>query len=1143
MRTKYHCSRSLLAGFLAVVMLVSLVPAASAAQQNSYHDPAEHWQEANNRTNELDANAVITHETFQCRECKQQTSFLAYRTPEYTRDGETAMNRDVKYSDGTTIDGDGKGNVNDGTPGKDAYYTGYHWTKAVCETCGTINSNMAKTDYGYGKNVYWLYDCAANFFEDLPESVEIEQVDWEYHRVITTGGQYCGFCYGTYHTEDATLERHHMETSIRPELAHQRFVEMDACTDCGYAKTSYTAAKTVVADYYGVADGAPHTVTVSDLSEAGVTTAIRYGHSADACTLTSAPNYTEAGNYTVYYKITYTYADTDMVEDGVAYVHLTATADGSCGCGCGDPDCDCQDPDCDGDCCNQDCEHHFVCHDTVAPTCMALGYDRLMCTECGKMAKANYKDSLGHAYQSIVVREATCETPGKTMDICERCGNVKESTIPQTEHEYETQVLPATCTSPGYTLNECAVCGDRHITDLTPALSHDYAAKTIPAGCETGGKTVHTCAGCGSTFVTDYTEPLGHSWDEGTLVTDATCTGEGIMEYTCTRCGATRLEGDAAAGHIPGDAATCTTPQLCTKCGAVIKNTLGHDYQEDVTAPTCTAMGFTTFTCSRCGDTYDGAYTNPTGHTPSEWIVDKEPDQDSAGSRHKECTVCGEVLETEELEKLYASSTTDEHGEAVVGRYLVIVTDTDSKAPVSGAAVELGGEEHLSIRLPDRRLLDYADQTTITVLLAEPEPLVEGLAVSVTDKNANYCGGKTDKAGQLTVPGSSGTTNEDGNATVGYEDADGSRWTLTVQVERTETGRPIADAAVSVGRTGNITASLPKGQDMDSRHRVTVTVTDQETTPQKNVTVIVKSDLGGTAQGQTNKDGELTVPAADSAYTDDTGTAVVGQYTVIVTDTAEKPVKGALVTLLAGEDGERDAFTVLLPDGRLLDGNDQTVVTVLLPTAKPATGLNVEVSDEQRNHAARDTDKKGQITVPNASGSAGEIIGTDTGDEDKSNTVNVDVADQDGKPVEDAEITVDKDGAVSVTLPDDFTFDEDGPVTVTVTDNQGEAKPGVSVTVEDGGGTTAAGETGKDGKVTLPAAYHFAYLVGYGDGTIGPDRNMTRGEAAAVFARILSEARGDELEGLRRSRFPDVRRDAWYADYVAYLEKLGVVVG
>ena len=69
-----------------------------------------------------------------------------------------------------------------------------------------------------------------------------------------------------------------METAIRPELAHDRFVEMDTCADCGYAETDYAAAKSVVADYFGVVDGQPHTVTVSDLSEAGVTTAIRYGH-------------------------------------------------------------------------------------------------------------------------------------------------------------------------------------------------------------------------------------------------------------------------------------------------------------------------------------------------------------------------------------------------------------------------------------------------------------------------------------------------------------------------------------------------------------------------------------------------------------------------------------------------------------------------------------------------------------------------------------------------------------------------------------------------------------------------------------------------------------------------------------------------
>ena len=105
-------------------------------------------------------------------------------------------------------------------------------------------------------------------------------------------------------------------------------------------------------------------------------------------------------------------------------------------------------------------------------------------------------------------------------------------------------------------------------------------------------------------------------------------------------------------------------------------------------------------------------------------------------------------------------------------------------------------------------------------------------------------------------------------------------------------------------------------------------------------------------------------------------------------------------------------LTVLLPDGRLLDGNDQTVVTVLLPTASPPRGLNVEVSEEQRNHAARDTDKKGQITVPDASGSAGEIIGTGhRGTRTSPIPSNVDVTDQDGKPVDGAEIGVDKDGA------------------------------------------------------------------------------------------------------------------------------------
>ena len=908
--------------FLSLALCVGLVPSAFAAQQNSYHDPADHWQEANNRTNELDANATVTHETFTCGECGQATSFLAFRTPEYTRDGQTAMTRNVRYSDGTMIGGEGKGSILDGVPGKDAYYTGYHWTKAVCETCGGINTNMGKTDYCYQNNVYWLYDCASNFFEELPETKTIEQSDSSYHRVTITSGEYCGFCYGTYKETSSTLEKHHMESSIRPELAHDRFVEMSTCADCGYAETAYTAAKSVVADYFGVVDGQPHTVTVSDLSEAGVTTAIRYGHTAGACTLTSAPNYTEAGDYAVYYEITYTFQNTDMVEDGVAYVHLRDEST--------------EETDGDGSCGE---DHNWTLLDSVDPTCLTLGYDRYLCVDCGKIEKRDHETALGHAFQSVVIRDATCEAPGKVLEICERCGTVQESTTPKGEHEFSTTVVPATCTSPGYTLRECAVCGERHITDITAALPHNYVAKTTPSTCEGGGKTIHICEGCGSSFVTDYTDPLGHSWDEGTEVTGSTCTGEGLIEYRCVRCGYHRLEGDAAAGHVPGEAATCTTPQLCTKCGAVIVNALGHDYQEEVTAPTCTEMGYTTNTCSRCGDTYKGDYTDAAGHKPGDWIIDQEPTTDSEGSKHKECTVCGETLETEEIEKIYNQATTDSKGEAVVGGYLVTVSDTDTKNPVAGATVTLKEDESLSIRLPSGRLLDYADQTTITVLLTKDKSAVANVFIAVTDRQDNYCEDRTDANGQITVPDTTGKTNEDGNATVGWEDEDGDRWTLTVKVEDHETGRPIEDAGVSIGKTGTITVTLPDGTDMDEDNRITVTVTDQEREPQEDLTVTVKGDLGQKETGETDEDGKLTVPAV------------------------------------------------------------------------------------------------------------------------------------------------------------------------------------------------------------VESEYHGAYVVGYTDGTFGPDRDMTRSEAATIFARLLAQRNGERITAPTKTTFPDVPTNAWYAGYVSYLARYGIAVG
>ena len=867
MNKKYFFSHRVPAMLLTLTLCLSMIPTASAAQQNSYHDPVEHWQQASNRTNELDVNAIVTHETFYCATCRENTDFTVWRVPEYTRSGETALNRNVKYSNGMCIDEVTVGSLDAGVPGENAYYTGYHWTKSVCSRCGDWNSNETNgAPYAWDKNIYVLHDCAAKFYLDLPETVTHEYVDSKYHRTVTKGGTYSCFCYGTNYEKSSVLERHDMAAETLPQPAHGRFAAVEKCRLCDYTRYDYTAAKVVVASYYGVADGQPHTISVTDLSEAGVRTAIRYGNSADSCTMTSAPNYTDEGQYTVYYEITYTCDGVDMTENGVAYVWLrddTTDENGNCGCGCSNPNCGCQNKHCNGNCCtDKGCgeNHKYILLDSTKAGCTTLGYDRYLCTECGKIEKRDYVDSLGHAWQGIVIRDATCEADGKQLELCSRCGEMKQTATPKGEHSYEVYTVAATCTSPGYIVRECSVCGDHHIEDITSVLPHNYESHVITATCENGGKTIHRCDGCGSSFVTDYTSPLGHSWDKGTLVTNATCTGEGVMEYRCIRCGYHRLDADPADGHIPGAPATCTDPQLCTRCSAVLKNALGHDYKSEVTAPTCTEMGYTTNTCARCGDTNKSNYTEPAGHKPSDWIIDKEPTTDSEGSKHKECTVCGEKLETQPIEKIYNSATTDSKGEAIVGGYLVTVTDTDTKNPVANAAVALHKDNSISIRLPNSRLLDYADQTTVTVQLVKGKSAVPDMSISVTDKNDNYAAGKTDKAGQVTVPTGSGKTNEDGKVTAGYEDADGDRWTLTIKVEHTDTGRPIPNAEVAIGKTGNITVKLPDGTDLDKNHRVTVTVTDHKKNPQENRNIIVKGDLSQTAKGKTDQDGKLTVP-------------------------------------------------------------------------------------------------------------------------------------------------------------------------------------------------------------------------------------------------------------------------------------------
>jgi hypothetical protein len=83
---------------------------------------------------------------------------------------------------------------------------------------------------------------------------------------------------------------------------------------------------------------------------------------------------------------------------------------------------------------------------------------------------------------------------------------------------------------------------------------------------------------------------------------------------------------------------------------------VAHSYVAQTIEPTCQSEGYTTYTCSVCGASYQGDVTAKLDHTPSEWIVDEQPQVGKDGSQHKQCLVCGEVLERQTLPSLTDST-------------------------------------------------------------------------------------------------------------------------------------------------------------------------------------------------------------------------------------------------------------------------------------------------------------------------------------------------------------------------------------------------------------------------------------------------------------------------------------------------------
>lgn len=162
--------------------------------------------------------------------------------------------------------------------------------------------------------------------------------------------------------------------------------------------------------------------------------------------------------------------------------------------------------------------------------------------------------------------------------------------------------------------------------------------------------------------------------------------------------------------------ATCMTPARYYKsciCGA--KGTeafaatgthLGHAYIEVKNpqflrekAINCKEHDTYWYVCSRCGKTsktinkYYEDKDSKGEHISSDWIIDQQPTVAKEGSKHKECTVCKEVLETEKIAKLENVKTETKKEEIKVESKKAVTTgdNTNSIVPMVLLGISLLG--------------------------------------------------------------------------------------------------------------------------------------------------------------------------------------------------------------------------------------------------------------------------------------------------------------------------------------------------------------------------------------------------------------------------------------------------------------------
>ena len=255
----------------------------------------------------------------------------------------------------------------------------------------------------------------------------------------------------------------------------------------------------------------------------------------------------------------------------------------------------------------------------------------------------------------------------------------------------------ATCTTNAIYYKSCA-CGQVSTTetfeDKDTKLGHEYTKqikdakylKSQGSHCQEHDAYWYACSRCDVSAKDDenaqdkYYESaevgnhvLSKDWNKDSNNHWHSCTVPGCNEVSDK--GNHVYDQEVESSEYLATPATCMTPARYYKsciCGAkgteafaATGSHLGHAYIEVKNpqflrekATNCKEHDTYWYVCSRCGKTsktinkYYEDKDSKGEHISSDWIIDQQPTVAKEGSKHKECTVCKEVLETEKIAKL-----------------------------------------------------------------------------------------------------------------------------------------------------------------------------------------------------------------------------------------------------------------------------------------------------------------------------------------------------------------------------------------------------------------------------------------------------------------------------------------------------------